>query len=179
MRRALNIWTPKGWWRFWYKRSSPPATRTIPAAVDFILMEAVVLRLELAALFREPTCTGLKAAFKASCWCASKVSLASNVRKLRNGSPPRAFVLCGIRLGAATKVVDKAATASHALRRFESIIDASALRLPVSIEVDPEQTGREIGRRGIWCWKCRYGGRCVARECCNGLSGGDRVELES
>jgi hypothetical protein len=44
-----------------------------------------------------------------------------------------------MRFGAATKVVDKAAAVSHDIRRFESIIDVSALRLPVSIEVDPEQ----------------------------------------
>jgi hypothetical protein len=62
------------------------------------------------------------------------------MRKLRNGSPLEDFVLSGIRFGAATKVVDKAATVSHAIRRFESIIDVSALRLTVSVEVDPEQT---------------------------------------
>jgi hypothetical protein len=62
------------------------------------------------------------------------------MRKLRNGSPLEAFGLRGVRFGAATKVVDKAATVSHAIRRLESIIDVSALRLPVSIEVDPEQT---------------------------------------
>jgi len=64
----------------------------------------------------------------------------SSMRKLRNGSPLEDFGLSGIRFGAATKVVDKAATVSHAIRRFESIIDVSALRLPVSVEVDPEQT---------------------------------------
>ena len=62
------------------------------------------------------------------------------MRKLRNGSPLEALVLCGIRFGAATKVVDTAATVSHAIRSFKSIIDVSALRLPASIEVDPEQT---------------------------------------
>src|ERR1700693_111028 len=138
MRRALNIWTPKGWWRLWYKRSSPPATRTIPAAVEFILLEVVVRRPELAAWLREPTCTGLKAAFKASCCCARRVSLVSSMRKLRNGSPLETFGLCGMRFGAATKVVDKAATVSHTIRCFESIIDVSAF--PVSVEVDPEQT---------------------------------------
>src|ERR1700738_1431393 len=139
MRRALNIWTPKGWWRLWYKRSSSPATRTIPAAVEFILLGSVVRRPEFAASLREPICAGLKAAFKASCWCARRVSLASSMRKLRNGSSLEAFGLCGMRFGAATKVVDKAAAVSHDIRRFESIIDVSALRLPVSIEVDPEQ----------------------------------------
>src|ERR1700694_737718 len=140
MRRALNSWTPKGWWRLWYRRSSPPARRAIPAAVEFILLKGVVRRPELAPPLREPTCTGLEGAFKASCWGARGVSLASSTRKLRNGSPLEAFGLCGMRFGAATKVVDKAATVSHAIRRFESIIDVSALRLPVSIEVDPEQT---------------------------------------
>src|SRR3979490_2682841 len=140
MRRALNILTPKGWWRLWYKRSSPPARRTIPAAVEFILREDVVRRPELAPPLREPTCTGLKAAFKSSCWCASRVSLASSMRKLRNGSSLEAFGLWGMRFCAATKVADKAATISHAIRGFESIIDVSVLRLPVSIEVDPEQT---------------------------------------
>src|SRR5438874_943212 len=138
MRRALNIWTPKGWWRLWYKRSSPPTTRTIPAAVEFILLEAVLRRPELAAaLLREPGCTGLKAAFKASCWYARRVNLASSMRKLRNGSPTGAFVPCGVPLDAATKGVDKAATASHVIKRFESIIDVSSLRLLASIAVDP------------------------------------------
>jgi hypothetical protein len=45
-----------------------------------------------------------------------------------------------MRFGAATKVVDKAATINQAIRGFESIIDVSALRLPVSVEVGPEQT---------------------------------------
>jgi len=62
------------------------------------------------------------------------------MRKLRNGSSLEAFALCGMRFCAATKVVDKAAIVSHAIRLFESIIDVSALRLPVSIELDPEQT---------------------------------------
>ena len=34
----------------------------------------------------------------------------------------------------------------------------------------------ETGRQDIWCWKDHYGERCVARECCNGLSAADRVE---
>src|ERR1700730_6359026 len=140
MRRALNIRTPKGWWRLWYTRSRPPATRKISAAVEFILLEVVVRRSELAASLREPTCTGLKAAFKASCCCARRVSLVSSMRKLRKGSSLEAFRLSGIRFCAATKVVDRAATVSHAIRCFESIIDVSALRLPVSVEVDPEQT---------------------------------------
>src|SRR4029077_9938714 len=139
MRRALNIWTPKGWWRAWYKRSSSRATRTIPATVASISPE-VVRHSELAAWLRQPVCTGLKAAFKASRWCARRVSLASSMRKLRNGSPLDAFGLSGMHFGAATKVVDKAATVSHAIRHFESIIDVSALWLPVPIEVDPEQT---------------------------------------
>jgi len=108
--------------------------------VAFILLEGVVRRPELAASPREPTCTGLKAAFKASCWCARRVSLASSMRKLRNGSSLEAFGLCGMRFGAASKVVDKAVTVSHAIKHFESIIDVSALRLPVSVEVDSEQT---------------------------------------
>jgi hypothetical protein len=83
---------------------------------------------------------GLNAAFKASCSCARRVSLASRVRKLRNGSPLVAFGLCSMGFGAATEVVDKAATVSHAISCFESIIDVSALPFPVSVEVDPEQT---------------------------------------
>src|SRR5580693_10580969 len=140
MRRALNIWTPKGWWRLWYKRSSPPATRAIAAAVEFILLEAVVRRPELAVSLRELPCTRLKAAFKASCCCARRVSLASSVRKLRNGSSPEAFELRGARFVAATKVVDKTATVSHAIRLFGWVIHALSLRHPVSVGVDPGQT---------------------------------------
>src|ERR1700730_10165853 len=99
---------------------------TIPAAVEVILLEGVVRRRELAASLREPTCAGLKTAIKASCCCASRVSLASSIRKLRNGSPLEAFGLCGMLFGAATKAVEKVASVSHAIRCFEYIIDVSA-----------------------------------------------------
>src|ERR1700732_24444 len=137
MRIVLNIWTPKGWWRLWYKLSSPRATRTIPAAVEFILLEGVVRRRESAALLREPPCTRLRAAFKASCCCARSVSLASSMRKLRNGSSLEAFELRGVRFVAAPKVVDRAATVSHAIRRFRWVIHARSLLRPVSVGVDP------------------------------------------
>src|ERR1700681_1057497 len=114
--------------------------RTIPAAVELILLEAVVRRHESAALLREPPCARLRAAFNASCCCARTVSLASSMRKLRNGSSPEAFELCGVRFVAATKVVDKAATVSHAIRRFGWVIHALSLRHPVSAGVDPGQT---------------------------------------
>jgi hypothetical protein len=94
--------------------------------VEFILLEGVVRRPELAASLREPTCAGLKTAIKASCCCARRVSLASSMRKLWNGSWLEAFGLCEMLFVAATKVVDKVASVSHAIRRFEYIIDVSA-----------------------------------------------------
>ena len=66
------------------------------------------------------------------------------MRKLRNGSTLEALVLW-IRFGAASKVVDTAVTVSHAIRRFESIIEVPALRLAASLKmIQNEPEGKSV-----------------------------------
>ena len=92
--------------------------------MKFILLATFRCR-DFAAMVREPVCIALNAAFKDSCWCASRVILESNMRKLWNGSSPEALAPGVTGSGAVIKVVDKTVAASHATRPFGSIIDAS------------------------------------------------------
>ena len=80
-----------------------------------------------------------KAAFNSLCWFERSVNFWSRRRKLRNGSPPPALPLCGIRPGVASTFAGNAANTSDAKRHVDCVIDFATLSLwawwpPVAVE---------------------------------------------
>jgi hypothetical protein len=120
--RSSVLWTPKLWWRRSYKRSKPPASRSISAAVAFMLRDTFFRRVICSAAAPESDSVRLKATFNASCCFVSRVRLASSMRKLQNGSSLTAVVLCGVcfdtaaelnRAAAESRLLDACCTSSR------------------------------------------------------------------
>jgi len=113
--------------------------RSIVVVVELIRLKITVADADDELLLDEFTRPAPKAAFSALCWFERSVNFWSRRRKLRNGSPPAALPLCGVRQGAATTFASNAASTSDAKRQVDSVIDFATLSFwawwpPVPVE---------------------------------------------
>jgi hypothetical protein len=103
--------------------------RLIAVVVELIRLKIAVADADDELLLDEFTRPAPKAAFNALCWFERSVNFWSRRRKLRNGSPPAALPLCGIRPGVTTTFAGNAANTSDVKRHLDCVIDFATLSL--------------------------------------------------